>query len=50
MVINIFFSIGAIFCAAITAKYIWNGAKCFKIVYNDVKQELTHNINEGENY
>lgn len=50
MVINIFFSIGAIFCTAITAKYIWDGVECFKIVYNDVKQELIHNINEGENY
>lgn len=50
MVIHIFFVVGAVVCAAITAKYIWDGVECFKIVYNDVKQELTHNINEGENY
>lgn len=50
MVIHIFFIVGAVVCAAITAKYIWNGVECFKIVYNDMKQELTHNINEGENY
>lgn len=50
MVVHVFFAVGAVICTAIVAKYVWNGVECFKIVYNDVKQELTHNINEGENY
>lgn len=50
MVIHIFFVVGAVVCTAIIAKYIWREMKSFKTVYNDLKQELKHNINEGENY
>ena len=50
MVIHIFFVVGAVVCTAITAKFIWREMKSFKTVYNDIKQELKQNINEGENY
>lgn len=50
MVIHIFFVVGAVVCTAIIAKYIWRGKESFKTVYNDIKQELKQNINEGENY
>lgn len=50
MVIHIFFMVGAIGCTVVIAKYIWREMKSFKTVYNDLKQELKHNINEGENY
>lgn len=50
MVIHIFFVVGAVVCTAIIAKYIWREKESFKTVYNDIKQELKQNINEGENY
>ena len=50
MMIHIFFMVGAVVCTAIIAKCIWREMKSFKTVYNDLKQELKHNINEGENY
>lgn len=50
MVIHIFFVVGAVVCTVIIAKYIWREKESFKTVYNDMKQELKQNINEGENY
>lgn len=50
MMIHIFFVVGAVVCTAIIAKYIWREKESFKTVYNDIKQELKQNINEGENY
>lgn len=50
MVIQIFFVVGSIVCTTIIAKHIWSGVRNFKTVYNDMKQELKQNINEGENY
>ena len=44
------FVVGAVVCTAIIAKYIWREKESFKTVYNDIKQELKQNINEGENY
>lgn len=50
MIIQLFMAIGAVICTASVAKYIWREKGCFKMVYNDIKQELKQNTNNGEDY
>lgn len=37
--IQIFFAVGAVACAAAVAKYIWQARDSFKDVYNQFKEE-----------
>lgn len=50
MIMQLFMAIGAVFCTASVAKYIWREKGRFKVVYNDIKQELKQNTNNGEDY
>lgn len=50
MIIQIFMAIGAVICTATVAKYIWQERRCFKVLYNDIKQELKQNTNNGKDY
>lgn len=50
MITQLFMAIGAVICTASVAKYIWIEKGCFKVVYNDIKQELKQNTNNGEDY
>ena len=38
--IQIFFAVGAVYCTAAVAKYIWQAKGCFKEVYNQIEEEL----------
>lgn len=40
----------AVVCTSAVAKYIWREIGCFKAVYNDIKQELKQNANNGKDY
>ncbi len=50
MTIQLFMAIGTIICTTVVAKYIWREIGCFKAVYNDIKQELKQNANNGKDY
>lgn len=50
MIMQLFMAIGAVICTAAVTKCIWREKGCFKVVYNDIKQELKQNTNNGEDY
>lgn len=37
--IQIFFTVGALICTAVVAKYVWQARDSFKDVYNQFKEE-----------
>nr|DAK89737.1 MAG TPA: Lipopolysaccharide assembly protein A domain [Caudoviricetes sp.] len=39
MLVLIFFAVGAIFCTAAVANYIWQARYSFREVYNQLKEE-----------
>lgn len=50
MILHIFCVVGAVICTVAVVKYIWQEISCFKVVYNDIKQELKQNTNNGKDY
>lgn len=50
MIFQVFMAVCAVVCTSAVAKYIWREIGCFKAVYNDIKQELKQNANNGKDY
>lgn len=40
MILQILFAVGAIYCAAVVGKFLWQERGCFKAVFDQIKEEI----------